>query len=75
MKEKKKLSELEDRKHLNTRHAIMMRKLHFLAIYAIIQSVDKSCQYLGIKPSSVKRWINNDEVFEYNFKFLSDVVN
>lgn len=61
------LKDLTDRKHLYTIEAVKRRKLNFLSIYAAVHSVEYACMCIGVKTSTVKRWIKNDELFKDNF--------
>jgi len=70
-KEKLELDQLSDGKHINTKEAVMKRKLDFLTIYAVVNSIEYACECIEIKQASIERWIKNDEVFNHNYNFLS----
>lgn len=71
-KEKLEVRDLKDRKLLNTKEAVIKRKLNFLAIFAVVQSMESACASIEIQTTTVKRWITKDEAFKNSFELLTE---
>lgn len=70
-KEKLEIFQLTDRKDKCTHEAVIKRKQKFLDVYKTNETVDISCEYLGIEIATYKRWMKDDANFAHNFNKIS----
>ncbi|MFS0863836.1 LAGLIDADG family homing endonuclease [Fredinandcohnia sp. 179-A 10B2 NHS] len=63
-------SELVDRKHKRTKHAVSLRKKNFLKEYQQSSCLETSCAAIGIKQSTFYKWCKADENFHKIFNDL-----
>ncbi|MRG85259.1 hypothetical protein GH754_02830 [Salinibacillus xinjiangensis] len=59
--------DIQNRQHANTIEAVTKRKLDFLIIYALVKSVSKTCEYIGIKDQTHYQWLRKDLAFKRDF--------
>ncbi|MGJ9456755.1 LAGLIDADG family homing endonuclease [Oceanobacillus sp. CF4.6] len=71
-KEKLTSDFLTDRKDIVTREAVAKRKLYFLVIFTVLKSENQTCDYLGIKIATFKRWYRDDQLFRHNFLVIEE---
>jgi len=72
-KEKLEVFQLSDRKDKCTHQAVIARKQNFLDIYEKNKSINQTCEEMGIKASTYKRWMKSDILFANNFNKIDEL--
>lgn len=69
-KEKLPIEQLKDGRHIKTQSEVSKRKLNFIAIFALVHSVEYASKCIEIKISTIDRWIADDIIFKNNYNYI-----